>query len=130
MFAKPYVLLSFLVVLSSCSSDIEESYIQLLENRIEELSASHDQNQLADFDEFAVKTKVKDYFAFTCNVSLKGSDIDVFRNAKDSWLVAISLSSSEYDEFGFPIVKKLTFEVKEEKGFLVPKLELTDSLCE
>jgi hypothetical protein len=56
--------------------------------------------------------------------------VSVYRNSKKSWLVSIEKSTDQFDEFGFPLIRKITFEVIESEGFLVPILDLDTGLCD
>ena len=131
MSAKPYIYFLFLVLFLSCSSSShEERYIKLLEEKIEELSQLNSEYAKSDFLDDDVISKVKEYFLFTCYVDLQNGEVSVYRNAKKSWLVSIEKGTNEFDEFGFPLVRKITFEVIESEGYLVPVLEFDSELCE
>ena len=131
MSAKPCIYFLFLVLFSSCSSsNHEERYIKLLEEKIEELSQLKSEYAKSDFLDDDVISKVKEYFLFTCYDDLQNDEVSVYRNAKKSWLVSIEKGTNEFDEFGFPLVRKITFEVIESEGYLVPVLEIDSELCE
>lgn len=131
MSAKPYIYFLFLVLFLSCSSSShEERYIKLLEEKIEELSQLNSEYAKSDFLDDDVISKVKEYFLFTCYDDLQNGEVSVYRNAKKSWLVSIEKGTNEFDEFGFPLVRKITFEVIESEGYLVPVLEFDSELCE
>lgn len=131
MSAKPCIYFLFLVLFFSCSSsNHEERYIKLLEEKIEELSQLNSEYAKSDFLDDDVISKVKEYFLFTCYDDLQNGEVSVYRNAKKSWLVSIEKGTNEFDEFGFPLVRKITFEVIESEGYLVPVLEFDSELCE
>jgi hypothetical protein len=131
MSAKPCIYFLFLVLFFSCSSsNHEERYIKLLEEKIEELSQLNSEYEKSDFLDDDVISKVKEYFLFTCYDDLQNGEVSVYRNAKKSWLVSIEKGTNEFDEFGFPLVRKITFEVIESEGYLVPVLEIDSELCE
>lgn len=131
MSAKPCIYFLFLVLFFSCSSsNHEERYIKLLEEKIEELSQLKSEYAKSDFLDDEVISKVKEYFLFTCYDDLQNDEVSVYRNAKKSWLVSIEKGTNEFDEFGFPLVRKITFEVIESEGYLVPVLEIDSELCE
>ena len=131
MSAKPCIYFLFLVLFFSCSSsNHEERYIKLLEEKIEELSQLNSEYAKSDFLDDDVISKVKEYFLFTCYDDLQNGEVSVYRNAKKSWLVSIEKGTNEFDEFGFPLVRKITFEVIESEGYLVPVLEIDSELCE
>ena len=131
MSAKPCIYFLFLVLFLSCSSsNHEERYIKLLEEKIEELSQLNSEYAKSDFLDDDVISKVKEYFLFTCYDDLQNGEVSVYRNAKKSWLVSIEKGTNEFDEFGFPLVRKITFEVIESEGYLVPVLEFDSELCE
>ncbi len=131
MSAKPCIYFLFLVLFFSCSSsNHEERYIKLLEEKIEELSQLKSEYAKSDFLDDDVISKVKEYFLFTCYDDLQNGEVSVYRNAKKSWLVSIEKGTNEFDEFGFPLVRKITFEVIESEGYLVPVLEFDSELCE
>jgi hypothetical protein len=131
MSAKPCIYFLFLVLFFSCSSsNHEERYIKLLEEKIEELSQLKSEYAKSDFLDDDVISKVKEYFLFTCYDDLQNDEVSVYRNAKKSWLVSIEKGTNEFDEFGFPLVRKITFEVIESEGYLVPVLEIDSELCE
>lgn len=131
MSAKPCIYFLFLVLFFSCSSsNHEERYIKLLEEKIEELSQLKSEYAKSDFLDDDVISKVKEFFLFTCYDDLQNDEVSVYRNAKKSWLVSIEKGTNEFDEFGFPLVRKITFEVIESEGYLVPVLEIDSELCE
>lgn len=131
MSAKPCIYFLFLVLFFSCSSsNHEERYIKLLEEKIEELSQLNSEYAKSDFLDDDVINKVKEYFLFTCYDDLQNGEVSVYRNARKSWLVSIEKGTNEFDEFGFPLVRKITFEVIESEGYLVPVLEIDSELCE
>lgn len=131
MSTKPCIYFLFLVLFFSCSSsNHEERYIKLLEEKIEELSQLKSEYSKSDFLDDDVISKVKEFFLFTCYDDLQNDEVSVYRNGKKSWLVSIEKGTNEFDEFGFPLVRKITFEVIESEGYLVPVLEIDSELCE
>lgn len=132
MSTKPLILILFLLFMISCSSSSshEEKYIELLEDKIEELSKSNSSKEDVVFSDSQVISKVKDYISFNCSDELSFGNISLFRKGKNAWLVSIAIQSEEFDEFGFPIERKVTLEVIAQDGYLVPKEVLNSQLCD
>jgi hypothetical protein len=114
----------------SSSSSHEEKYIELLEDKIEELSKSNSSKEGIVFSDIQVISKVKDYISFNCSNELSFGNISLFRKGKNAWLVSVTIQSEEFDEFGFPIERKVTLEVVAQDGYLVPQDVLNSQLCD
>ena len=131
MLTKPSTYLLFLFLIFGCSSSThEEKYIQMLEDKIEELTELSSELESKAFIQEDVINKVYELYEFTCFDELHMDQVSVYRNSKKSWLVSIEKSTDQFDEFGFPLIRKITFEVIESEGFLVPILDMDTGLCD
>lgn len=131
MITKPSTYLLFLFFIFGCSSSThEEKYIQMLEDKIEELTELSSEFESKAFIPEDVINKVYELHKFICLDELHMDQVSVYRNSKKSWLVSIEKSTDQFDEFGFPLIRKITFEVIESEGFLVPVLDLDTGLCD
>ena len=102
----------------------------MLEDKIEELTELSSDLESKAFIQEDVINKVYELYKFTCLDELQMDQVSVYRNSKKSWLVSIEKSTDQFDEFGFPLIRKITFEVIESDGFLVPILDMDTGLCD
>ena len=102
----------------------------MLEDKIEELTELSSDLESKAFIQEDVINKVYELYKFTCLDELQMDQVSVYRNSKKSWLVSIEKSTDQFDEFGFPLIRKITFEVIESEGFLVPILDMDTGLCD
>ena len=102
----------------------------MLEDKIEELTELGSDLESKAFIQEDVINKVYELYKFTCLDELQMDQVSVYRNSKKSWLVSIEKSTDQFDEFGFPLIRKITFEVIESDGFLVPILDMDTGLCD
>lgn len=111
-----------IVMLVSCGNSTEEKYIDLLEKRVEELSATENREVEVPkmvLDEYDVQDEVSNFVLFQCPEVGNTLDVQVKRLSSSKWLVRMSYQLNRLDEFGFPLEYTETVSLRERQGELI-----------
>lgn len=120
------------LLFSSCGSDIQDKYIELLESRVEELSENKE--ELPEKDRLTVAEVESEIFrllTFKCP-SIESSLLVQAKSLTSSkWMVRIEFESAEMDEFGFHSVVSETILLSERNNELsLDTILKKDLLCD
>jgi len=97
------LLLFFGFSLISCRDSSEDKYIELLEQRLEEFSATDQTVAFSEYTEAQVKNEVFDLISFLCPTTSRNLNVRSKRLSSNKWLINFSYQIQKLDEFGFPM---------------------------
>ena len=114
------VFASVLMLVYGCQADrsYRDQYIELLEERIDNILDSPEKSGALQLTEQDVLNQVLEAVDFACGSDKKIRDIRVRKNAPTKWSVLVELNTDSIDDYGFAVITKILLDGEESLGIL------------